>query len=430
MIQEFELSLGATLLVEPVEHTGTAALGFWYGHGSRDERAHEHGCSHLLEHMVFKGTPTRSAARIARDIDRVGGSINAFTDRETTCLHCSVPGDAAPAAAEVLADMATAPALDGAELTKERQVVINEIHAADDSPDERAFQAYVERLWGSHALSRRIAGDVHEVAGIDRDRLLRFFRERFHPSRLVVSVAGRVAVEEVIATIEDALQRTAAGWLDAPVPDETAESPAARCSPDHHAGVWRHGDRCHQTYLYAGRPLPVDRTVRSYYALTLLSTLVGESMSSRLFQNLRERRGLCYSIGSFRTHLSDLWLWSVFANCVPEAREELIDGLLAELRGLRARPPGREEVDEAMSHLRGALVFAREDMEARMRRMVYQRQTFGPILSFKEMDSYIHGVARDELEAMAGLVADTDAFALVAYGGDPIDHEVDPQPSD
>ena len=146
MIQEFELSLGATLLVDPVEHTGTAALGFWYGHGSRDERAHEHGCSHLLEHMVFKGTPTRSASRIARDIDRVGGSINAFTDRETTCLHCSVPGDAAPAAAEVLADMATAPALDGAELTKERQVVINEIHAADDSPDERAFQAYVERL--------------------------------------------------------------------------------------------------------------------------------------------------------------------------------------------------------------------------------------------------------------------------------------------
>lgn len=425
MIQEFELSLGATLLVDPIEHTGTAALGFWYGHGSRDERAHEHGCSHLLEHMVFKGTSTRSASQIARDIDRVGGAINAFTDRESTCLYCSVPGTAAPVAAAVLADLATAATLDPDELAKERQIVINEIRAGDDSPDERAFQAYVERLWGTHELSRRIAGDVHEVAQIDRDRLYRFFRERFHPSRLVISVAGRVEIDEVIAAIEETLTRSAGSWLA-----DAAQSSTGRSTPDDRAGFWQQPDSCHQTYLYGGRTLPVQRTVRNYYVLTLLSTLAGESMSSRLFQNLRERRGLCYAIGSFRTHFSDVWLWSVFANCVPEAREELIDCLLDELRELRARPPGREEVDEAANHLRGALVFAREDMETRMRRMVYQRQTFGPILSFEEMDSYIHGVTPDDLEAMADLVADTDAFALVAYGGGPIDDDVDPQSSD
>ncbi|MCY4374344.1 MAG: pitrilysin family protein [Spirochaetaceae bacterium] len=425
MIQEFELSLGATLLVDPVEHTGTAALGFWYGHGSRDERAHEHGCSHLLEHMVFKGTPTRSATQIAREIDRVGGAINAFTDRECTCLYCSVPGSSAPAAAAVLADLATAPTLDTDELAKERQIVINEVQAADDSPDERAYQAYVERLWGTHELSRRIAGEIHEIAEIDRDLLYGFFRERFHPSRLVISVAGRIAIDEVVAAIEEALTRSAGTWLG-----DTAHDQAERSTPADRAGIWQEMDSCHQTYLYGGRSLPVPRTVRNYYALTLLSTLTGESMSSRLFQNLRERRGLCYSIGSFRTHFSDVWLWSVFANCVPEAREELIDCLRAELRGLRAHPPEREEIDEAASHLRGALVFAREDMEARMRRMVYQRQTFGPILSFEEMDSYIHGVGPDELQAMAGLVADTDAFAFVAYGGDPIEHDVEPQSSD
>jgi predicted Zn-dependent peptidase len=169
--------------------------------------------------------------------------------------------------------------------------------------------------------------------------------------------------------------------------------------------------------------------VRSYFALTLLSTLAGESMSSRLFQNLREERGLCYSIGSFRTHLSDAWLWSVFANCVPEAQEELTEALLAEVRGLRERPPGNEEVDEAASHLRGGLVFAREDMEARMRRLVYQRQTFGRILSFEEMDAHIDSIGPGELEALADLVADTDALTLVAYGGDPIDHDVDPRPA-
>jgi predicted Zn-dependent peptidase len=422
LIQQFELSLGATLLVDPVESTGTAALGFWYGHGSRDERAHEHGCSHFLEHMVFKGTRKRSASQIAREIDRVGGSINAFTERETTCLYSSVPGNAAPAAAEMLADLATAATLDPDELAKERQIVINEIHSADDSPDERAFQAYVERLWGTHALSRRIAGEVYEIEEIDRDRLLRFFQERFHPSRLVISIAGQIAVEEVIAAIEETLQSSAGTWCD-----DSVECPVPRSLPTHSAGVWQERDSCHQTYLYGGRPLPVERTVRSYFALTLLSTLAGESMSSRLFQNLREERGLCYSIGSFRTHLSDAWLWSVFANCVPEACEELTDGLLAEMRGLRERPPGREEMDEAASHLRGGLIFAREDMETRMRRMVYQRQTFGRILSFEEMDAHIDGVAADELEAMARLVADTDAFTLVAYGGDPIDHDVDPQ---
>ncbi len=407
-------------MVEPVEHTGTAALGFWYGHGSRDERPHERGCSHLLEHMVFKGTGRRSAARIARDIDRVGGVINAFTDREATCLYCSVPGSAAPAAAEVLADLATAATLDPDELAKERQVVINEIHAGDDSPDERAFQAFVRRLWGPHVLSRRIAGEVEEVARIDRDRLHRFYRERFHPARLVISIAGQVPVEEVIAVIEDALQRSAGTW-----PDGGAAASEPRCPPDHHAGVWRERDACHQTYLYGGRPLPVERTARSYYELALLSTLAGESMSSRLFQNLREERGLCYAIGSFRTHLSDAWLWSVFANCVPEVREELIDALLDELRALRRRPPDRQEVAEAAGHLRGSLIFAREDMETRMRRMVYQRRTFGRVLSFEEIDAHLDGVAAEELEALAGLVADTDALALVAYGGDPHDHDAD-----
>ena len=422
MIQQFELGLGATLLVEPVEQTGTAALGFWYGHGSRDERAHERGCSHLLEHMVFKGTRSRSAARIARDIDRVGGAINAFTDREATCLYCSVPGAAAPAAAEVLADLATAATLDPDELTKERQVVINEIQAAEDSPDERAYQAYVEHLWGTHALSRRIAGEVQEVARIDHGELLSFYHERFHPSRLVISIAGRIPVQEVIDVIEETLQRSEGAWAGA-----VAGDPEPRCRPIHHAGVWRERDACHQTYLYGGRPLPVERTTRSYYALTLLSTLAGESMSSRLFQSLREERGLCYSIGSFRTHHSDAWLWSVFANCLPEAREELTEALLAEVRGLRERPPGNEEVDEAASHLRGGLVFAREDMEARMRRMVYQRQTFGRILSFEEMDAHIDSIGPGELEPLADLVADTDALTLVAYGGDPIDHDVDPR---
>ena len=175
--------------------------------------------------------------------------------------------------------------------------------------------------------------------------------------------------------------------------------------------------------------LPVEHNERNYYALTLFNTLVGESMSSRLFQKLREDRGLCYSVGSFRIHLSDTWLWSVFANCVPEARVELTEALLSELGELRDTPPSKEEVTDAASHLRGSLIFAREDMETRMRRMVYQRQTFGRVLSFEEMDRYIDHVSPEELVTLAELVADNEALTLVAYGSDPIEHNVDSRPT-
>lgn len=422
MIQQRELSLGASLIAESVEDTGTASLGFWYGHGSRDERPGEHGCSHLLEHMVFKGTGTRSAAKIAREIDRVGGVINAFTEREMTCLYCSVPGTAVAIAAEVLADLATAAALDIDELCKEREVVINEIQSVEDSPEERAFQAYVERLWGSHSLSRRISGEAHEVATIEHEQLSRFYREWLNPSRLTVSVAGNVNVEEVVTVIEEALERSAGRWVD-----EGVSAPELRCEPVHHSGTWHVHDSCQQIYLYGGRPMPIAHTVRNYYALTLLSTIVGESMSSRLFQNLREKHGLCYSIGSFRMHLSDTWLWSIFANCMPKSKEEFSDMMLAELKAVQHRPPSTQEIEEAVSHLRGGLVFAREEMDARMRRMFYQRQTFGRVLTFDEMDDNIADVDGDVLQGLAGLVADTDAYALVAYGGDGPDFRTTPR---
>ena len=413
MIQQINLRLGATLVAESVENTRTAALGFWYNHGSRDESPVEYGCSHFLEHMVFKGTETRSAAQIARDIDSVGGAINAFTDREMTCFYCNVPGDAAPVAAEVLADLSTAAMFDSEDLEKERQVVLNEIFASDDSPDECAFQVFLERLWGKHPLSRSIAGRPHQVERIDHDSLEHFYRRRLNPSCLTVSAAGNMNIEKVAAVIDKALQRSADQWVSGE-PSTTD----LRIEPVGHDGIWQVPHPCQQVYLYGGRVMPLAHTTRNFYALSLLSTIVGESMSSRLFQCLREERGLCYSIGSFRMHLSDNWLWSVFANYMPEDREKLLNALFAELQSLRNQSPSRKEIDEAVSHLRGGLIFAREDMDSRMRRLVYQKQTFGRVLTFEEMDDCLIDINGDDLERLSSIVADTDAFALVAYGGD------------
>ena len=192
MIERGTLANGVPLLCEPVDTTETCAIGFWFPTGSRDERSHERGHSHFLEHMVFKGTGCRTALEIAVQIDRVGGNINAFTDRETTCFYCTLPAAHADLALEILCDMVSSATLSEIDIGKEKVVVSNEIRAADDSPEEQSYQLFLEGMWGSHPLAARVAGVEEDVARIDRGALMSFYRDRYHPSSLVVAAAGDV----------------------------------------------------------------------------------------------------------------------------------------------------------------------------------------------------------------------------------------------
>ena len=405
MIERGTLANGVTLLCEPVDTTETCAIGFWFPTGSRDERRHERGHSHFLEHMVFKGTGCRTALEIAVQIDRVGGNINAFTDRETTCFYCTLPAAHADLALDILCDMVSSATLAETDIAKEKVVVSNEIRAADDSPEEHSYQLFLDGMWGSHPLAARVAGVEEDVARIDRKALASFYRDRYHPSSLVVAAAGDVDFD---ATARILTKRLVASRE--PVAGEQRVPPTQRHAHDYADSQFQ------QAQIYAATTLPPGPEPSAYYALLVLSTAFGESMSSRLFQRIREDAGLCYSVETFRSHYSDVWKWGIYANAIPELAARLLAALNQELHRLADDPPSSGEVHDAVSHLTGSMVFAKEDMETRMKRIAGQYQLFGTVMELEEAAQMLHSITADEVHAITARLLQPGQFNLLVYG--------------
>jgi predicted Zn-dependent peptidase len=400
-----KLANGADLLLEPVDRTDTLCIGFWFLHGSRDETPEERGFCHFLEHMLFKGTARRTALQIAQEIDRVGGILNAFTEKEATCLYVILPREHVRLAFDVLADMSTCSELSEVEMEKEKAVVVNEIRSVDDSPEEKGHEQYIRRMWGDHPLSRKITGEVSDVQAITRPALERFYRGRFLPSSLIIAVAGNFRVEEV---------RELAGRA---FPAAAAE--ASR--PSRELPSWTRDssvvpDRFNQVQIYAGTCYPLDHDLDHYYTSLVFSTAFGESMSSRLFQKLRESLGLCYTVYCFRSFFSDTGLWTVYANATPQLAGKLLAALNEELGLVRREPLTQKEIDDAKSHLIGSMTLAQEDMETRMKRLVRQFTMIGRVLEYDESVSLLRRMSREAVEAFARDYIRGDAFNMLAFG--------------
>jgi len=410
MIHTERLASGALLLAEPVDRTDTLCIGFWFNHGSRDEGEGEHGFSHFLEHMLFKGTRSRSAFQIAREIDRVGGLINAFTEKETTCLYVILPREHLRLAFAVLSDMAADSVLDPAEMEKEKAVIVNEIRSVDDSPEEKGHEQYLRRMWGEHPLSRKITGEAAEVQAIDHDALAAFYASFFTPGNLIVAAAGNFDLAEVRELAGGALAGRGgpAGAVPAPVPP--------RGRPDRRADTSFVADRFNQVQLYAGTSYPLDRELAHYYTSLVFSTAFGESMSSRLFQRLREEQALCYTVYSFRSFYSDVGQWTVYANATPGQTGKLLAALDAELARLRREPLDEREIEDARSHLVGSMMVSSEDMESRMKRLVRQHEMMERVLEYDESVRMIRSVGAADVERFAAAHVRSDAFNLLAYG--------------
>jgi predicted Zn-dependent peptidase len=405
LIQTEKLACGAHLLLEPVDRTDTLCIGFWYLHGSRDEGEGERGLSHFLEHMLFKGTRTRTALQIAQEIDRVGGMINAFTEKEATCIYVLLPKEHIRLAFDILSDMASSSILDEAEMEKEKAVVVNEILSADDSPEEKGLEAFLKRVWGDHSLAKKITGEVDEVERISRDRLEKFYRERFRPSNTVVAVAGSFDPAEA--------RELAVRAID-------ASSPPADLEPRSAPSIARFADfvadRFNQVQIYAGTCYLLDHDISHYYTSLVFSTAFGESMSSRLFQSLREELGLCYTVYSFRSFFSDTGLLTVYANATPELSRKLLIALDGELSRLVREPLSVSEIADAKSHLSGSMILSREDMESRMKRLVRQFTMIDRVLEFEESVEMIEKVGTGEVERFISTYIKRDSFSLLAFG--------------
>jgi len=396
---------GTRLLLEPVDRTDTLCIGFWFLHGSRDEGPEERGFSHFLEHMLFKGTRKRTALTIAQEIDRVGGIINAFTEKEATCIYAILPKEHVRLAFDVLSDMTVDSLLDEAEIEKEKAVIVNEIRAVDDSPEEKGHDRYLREMWGEHPLSRKITGEVAEVERIDRGKLWNFYRGRFLSTNAIVAVAGNFTVGEV--------RDLASALFPGSAP--AAERPA-RAGPSWKKKITVASDRFTQVQIYAGTCYPIDHDLAHYYTSLVFSTAFGESMSSRLFQKLREELALCYTVYSFRSFFSDTGMWTIYANATPGMARNLLDGLDAELARLSREPLTPKEIAVAKSHLVGSMILSREDMETRMKRLVRQFSMMNRIFEFDESVSVIAKVGRDDVNEFIRAHLRREAFSLLAYG--------------
>ncbi len=378
-------------MTEAMPGVRSASVGVWVNVGSRDETPGQSGASHFLEHLLFKGTPSRSALEISVALDEVGGEFNAFTAKEYTCFHARVLDEDLPLAVDVLGDMLTSSTLTREDVEAERDVILDEIAMHDDDPDDVVSNVYAGLAWQGSPLGRPIAGTAESIQALSRAQIRGYYRARYTPDRMVVAVAGNVDHAAVVRQVRRAFGRS--GFLDdrdvRPAPVRRASRPR-RTTPGQ-VTVHRPFE---QVNLMLGVNGPV-RTDDSRYALGVLNNALGGGTSSRLFQEVRERRGLAYSVFSYASHYADAGTVAVAVGCLPTKAAEVLDTVRGELATLAEHGLSAEEVRRGQGQLRGGLVLALEDSGSRMSRIAKAELLYDELPS---IDEVLHRVASVTLE--------------------------------
>lgn len=393
---------GVRVLTEAMPAQRSATIGFWVGVGSRDELAGEHGSTHFLEHLLFKGTTRRSALDIASAFDEVGGESNAATAKESTCYFARVLDTDLPMAIDTIADMVTSPVLDPGELEQERGVILEEIAMDRDDPADVAHESFVETVFGSHPLGRPIGGTPEAIKAIPRESVLRHYKRYYRPDELVVTAAGGLDHDEVCKQVVAALHN--AGWElpagAAPVPRRTGvQSPAPGAT-----GVHVIERAVEQANIIVGCPSLVATDERKF-VMSVLNAVLGGGMSSRLFQEIREKRGLAYSTYSFSVGYADAGYFAMYAGCMPAKAKQVIDLLGAELDNLAAGVITDAELKKAVGQLSGGIVLALEDSGSRMSRLGRAELVTGEFLDIDETLRRIHAVTPEQIRDLASELA-------------------------
>src|SRR5215468_1984681 len=353
-IQKHFLPNGLVVITETMSHVRSVSVGVWVRNGSRREIPEENGLAHFMEHMVFKGTERRSAEAIAREMDSVGGMLDAFTSKEQICFNAKVLDEHLPIAFDVIADLVLRPKFDSEDVKKERQVVLEEIKMDLDNPEYLLHEIFTRGFWPGHPLGRPILGTPETVKKFNRDALRTRFQNWFAPDHLVITAAGHVAHEEVLDLVQ--------GEFGALRPVGAAVSGNA---PQTEAPILLETKRdLEQVHLCIGVP-SVPLAHQDRFAFAVLNNLLGGGMSSRLFQNIREKRGLAYAVFSELTPYSDAGMMTVYAGTAKETVGDAIDLTIAEFRALKEAPVGEEELRRAKNHLKGSLMLSLESTSSR-----------------------------------------------------------------
>lgn len=378
---------GPAVVTERMPAMRTASLGIWIPAGSRHETGAQEGMAHFWEHMAFKGTAARTARRIALELDLLGGLADAYTSREHTCFTIRVASDHLAPAWDILADIALSPCLPPEEMAREKDVILQEIGMVEDTPDDKLLESLWEAAWDDRAVGHPITGPVQGVAAFEPAGLWDWRAANYRPGAMVVAAAGAVDHE----ALADMAARVFSG-----LPPVSAASPETALAPAFRAGTLALTRDVEQTHVAMGFPVPGNAD-DGRFARAALCTILGGNMSSRLFQEVREKRGLAYAVSSDLNTLSDVGLLEIHAAVDPGRVEELLDVERTELAAMAAGGVTRQELSHVREHLRGLLLLGAESTENRMVRLAKNHLLFGRHVPLTETAAKIAGLSRDEI---------------------------------
>jgi predicted Zn-dependent peptidase len=395
---------GLRLLTEPMSHVRSVSIGVWLARGSRHEPAEHAGIAHFVEHMLFKGTATRTAEDIAQQIDSIGGQMDAFTAKEYASYYLKVLDEHLPLALDVLADIVRRPAFSAEDLEREKKVVLEEIKMVEDTPDDLVHELFTEHFWKGHPLGRPILGLPETVDALTPDTLREYFNATYTAGNLIVAAAGNIDP----AHLRDLVMKH---FGDVPASTDTLREQAPRVVTD----ITIRNKELEQSHVCLGtNGYRQDHDER--YASYVLNTVLGGSMSSRLFQNVREKRGLAYAVFSGLSAYRDAGSITVYAGCGNSVVGELIDVVVAELKKMKDEPPPEDELRRAKDHLKGSLMLNLESTSSRMSHLARQEIYFDKQFTLDETLEGVERVTRDDLKRVACDLFAEDALAATVLG--------------
>ncbi len=404
MIKETVLESGTRVVTESIPEFRSCTLGAWVTTGSRFESEEDAGLAHFLEHILFKGTKNRTAYDIAKEMDSIGGQLNAFTDKENTCFYARVLDQHTGRAAGILFDMLQNSLLDPKEVEREKGVIVEEIKMFEDSPDDQSLHRFQRSIWGSHPLGRPVIGYKNVIEEMTADRLSDYLRARYGSSNLMVAAAGRIEHERFVDEVREALRDYPTGSFVG----DPGKPQSVRQDLVFHK-------ECEQTYLCYGGP-GISSVDPRRYSFLVLDAVLGGSMSSRLFQEIREARGLAYSVGTFLHSYQDSGLFGVYAGTGSQSVEELLevtDGILGDIiaNGLTD-----EELTRSKELLKGNLALGLESTSSRMLRMARSHLVHGRMIEVDEVIEAVERTSHQEIRELAAEFLDPSNFSLTVLG--------------
>jgi predicted Zn-dependent peptidase len=404
MYQKVVLENGTRIAVEEMPGVRSVSIGIWVGTGSRYENPDEAGVSHQIEHMAFKGTARRSAKQIAEEIEAVGGQMNAFTSKEYTCFYARVVDEHLPIAIDVLADMFFSSLFNADDIDREKKVIQEEIRMYEDTPDELIHDLFAQAVWSGHPLGRPVIGTMDSVAGLSRDAVLDYYQRQYRPGNLVLALAGNLTTDAAVSALRPLFEGAGAGS-----PDNKTRTPETRSAKK---SIAKPLEQVHFCLGVPGLSQHDDRI----YALQIINTILGGGASSRLFQKIREERGLVYTIYSYFTAFNDAGLFTVYAGTNAENLNDVLELTWQEIEHLVDSGITTGELDRTKEQIKGSLILASESVTHRMHRLGKSEIIYDRLISPEEVLQKTAAVTREDVLSLARELLTPERLSITMIG--------------